>query len=69
LALGSITALFQGGRDRFFHKGANERWRGVFREGDLALHDAKVEALFSHACARWVEQGRLEAGDPRSMID
>jgi hypothetical protein len=64
--MGAINAMLQGGSDRFFHKGTNERWRRVFREEDLALYDAKVEAMFSPACARWVARGRLEAGDPRS---
>jgi aryl sulfotransferase len=67
--MGAGAAMFQGGGRTFFHRGTNERWRGVFREEDLALYEAKVEALFSLACARWVAQGRLKAGDPRSMID
>ncbi len=67
--MGAGAAMFQGGGRTFFYKGTNERWRGVFREEDLTLYEAKAEAMFSHACARWVAQGRLEAGDPRSMID
>jgi aryl sulfotransferase len=66
--MGAGTAMFQGGGRTFFHQGTNERWRGVFREGDLAFYDAKVEAMFSPACARWVEQGSLKAGDPRSTL-
>ena len=50
-----------GRRRRFFHKGTNGRWRGVFREEDLALYDAKVAAEFSPACARWVAHGRRAA--------
>ena len=67
--MGAGAAMFQGGGRRFFHKGTNDRWLGVFREEDLALYEAKVEALFSPACARWVARGRLEAGDPRSTLD
>ena len=54
--------LFQGGAGRFFHKGTNERWRGIFREDDLLLYDAKVRAKLSPACARWVAHGRLATG-------
>jgi aryl sulfotransferase len=67
--MGAAAAMFQGGSQTFFHKGTNERWQGVFREDDLTLYDAKVEAFFSPACAGWVARGRLEAGDPRSTRD
>ena len=60
--MGSRAALFQGGAGRFFHKGTNERWRGIFREDDLLLYDAKVRAKLSPACARWVAHGRLATG-------
>jgi aryl sulfotransferase len=65
--LGSIAAMLEGGGRTFFHMGMNERWR--LPRGGPRLYEAKVEAMFSPACARWVAQGRLEAGDPRSMID
>jgi aryl sulfotransferase len=69
ILMGKVASMFQGGGRTFFHKGTNERWRGVFREDDLGLYDAKVEAMFSAACARWVAQGRLSAPDPRSTPD
>ena len=56
--MGSVAASFRGGAARFFHEGTNGRWRGVFREEDLALYDAKVEAELPPACARWVAQVR-----------
>jgi aryl sulfotransferase len=52
------AALFREGGSRVFHKGTNERWRGVFGDDDLALYDAKVAAQLSPACARWVAHGR-----------
>ena len=58
---GSVAARFQGGGGRFFHKGTNGRWRGVFRDGDLALYDAKLGAELPPACARWVAHGRSGA--------
>ncbi len=60
--MGNMAAIFRGGGSRFFHKGTNERWRGVFRDDDLALYDAKVTAKLSPACARWVAKGRLATG-------
>ena len=35
--MGSGAGQFRGGADRFFHRGTNERWRGVFQNEDLAL--------------------------------
>ena len=54
----TATAFTQGSRG-FFFQGTNERWRGKFHDGDLALYDAKVEALLSPECALWVAQGQL----------
>lgn len=52
------------GSRTFFNKGTNGRWRGVFREEDLALYDAKVRSMLSPDCARWIAEGR-RGGDPR----
>jgi aryl sulfotransferase len=57
--MGKVATIFQGGSDRFFYKGTNERWRGVFDDEDLDLYDAKVKARFSPSCARWVASGRM----------
>jgi aryl sulfotransferase len=65
--MASMADTFQDGSRRFFHKGSNERWRGVFRDEDLAQYDAKVRALLAPECARWVARGRLETGEPRLM--
>ena len=67
--MGSVAESFTGGGRRFFHKGVNGRWRGVFRDEDLALYDAKVETMFSAACATWIARGRRKAGDPRLAPD
>ena len=45
------------GSDRFFNKGMNRRWKGVFRSDDLALYDAKVRSAFEPDLAHWVEHG------------
>jgi aryl sulfotransferase len=57
--MGNVGTIFQEGSSRFFHKGTNERWRGVFLEDDLALYDAKVAAKLSPACARWLANGSV----------
>ena len=57
--------MWEGGANRFLHKGTNGRWRDVVAKEDLDLYDAKVKAEFSPALARWIENGRLIAGDPK----
>ena len=53
----SVASRIREGVGRFFHRGTNGRWRGVFREEDVALYEAKVAAGLSPACASWVAQG------------
>jgi aryl sulfotransferase len=67
--LPSAGLMFQGGGDRFLHKGTNRRWDGVVDAEDLALYDAKVKEMFSPALARWCEHGQLVAGNPREALD
>ena len=67
MIMGSLAARFQGGSQRFFFKGTIERWRGIGHDDDLALYEAKVQALLPPECARWVAQGGQHAGDPRLM--
>ena len=59
-------ALMSNVRNMF--EGGNDRWRGIFGEEDLALYDAKVEAMLSPRCAHWLAGGRLCAGDPRPAL-
>jgi hypothetical protein len=61
--MSAVAGLFLGGSQRFFLKGTNERWRGIFRDEDLALYDATVQAMLPPECAKWVASGRLESGD------
>ena len=56
--MGTVASIFQGGAARFFHRGTSARWRGIFREEDLALYEAKMGAEFPPDCARWVAGGR-----------
>jgi aryl sulfotransferase len=59
-----VSTILDGGMDRFFHRGEIGRWRGVFREEDLALYEAKLEATLPPACRQWLAEGRLRAGAP-----
>ena len=63
--MSSAAAIFRDGSRSFFFKGSNGRWRGVINEEDLALYEKKAEAMLAPACARWLAQGRAQAGDPR----
>ena len=45
------------GAQRFFHKGSNRRWEGIFRPLDLDLYDAKVGEAFTPELAGWIEHG------------
>jgi aryl sulfotransferase len=64
-----VMKTFEGGADRFFYKGENDRWRGVLSEDDLALYERKVKASLSPACATWLTHGRAGSGDPRDAPD
>jgi aryl sulfotransferase len=61
--MGSVAGIFQDGSSRFFHRGTNERWRGIFREEDLLLYEAKAAASLSPACRVWVANGWRRADD------
>ena len=61
--------LWEGGSGRFINKGTNGRWRDVFAKDDLDRYEAKVRSAFSPALARWIEHGRIVAGDPRDLPD
>jgi aryl sulfotransferase len=60
-----IGALFEGGADRFLYKGTNGRWRDVMSADDLALYDVAASRM-TPGLARWIEGGRLVAGDPQA---
>ena len=62
--MGSVAGSFRGGAARFFREGANGRWRGVFRDEDLAVYDALVAAALPPSCARWLARGRSGARPP-----
>jgi len=60
------TAFFEGGSHQFLFKGTNGRWREMMTEEDLVLYD-QVAARMTPGLARWIEHGRLGAGEPRDL--
>jgi aryl sulfotransferase len=54
----NVSQMFLDGKDRFFNKGENGRWRSLFRPEDLALYDAKLAATLPPACIAWLETGK-----------
>jgi aryl sulfotransferase len=60
--MGGMAQVFSGGAASFFHQGRNGRWRGVYRNEDLALYDAKVARSLDPAAARWLADGTPERG-------
>jgi aryl sulfotransferase len=58
--LGRMAGAFRDGGAGFIHKGANGRWRDLYRAEDLALFDAALERLPAD-CARWLTEGRIGA--------
>lgn len=61
--------VWEGGGQRFIHKGTNGRWQECCAKADLRRYDALVKQHFSPALAKWIESGRLIAGDPETSPD
>lgn len=59
-----VVNMFNDGKERFFNKGVDGRWRDIFASDDLATYESRLAATLPLACARWLEGGRRMA-DPR----
>lgn len=55
----TIAGALIGGAATFFHKGENDRWRGVLTNDDMAAYEARVRERFEPECAAWLRAGRL----------
>ena len=64
-----LERLLLDGHQNFFYKGTNSRWRDVLTDADLDLYKRKVEAELPPSLIRWLTEGRLVAGDPRTSAD
>jgi aryl sulfotransferase len=58
--LPEMDTAFEGGVDRFFHKGSNGRWHGVLTAEELELFDVAETRAFDDAARRWMRGGRRE---------
>ncbi|MGH6870065.1 MAG: sulfotransferase domain-containing protein [Rhizomicrobium sp.] len=67
--LPSLALVFQDAHNTFLNKGTNGRWRDVLTDDDVALYRRRAAEELSPALDRWLEDGRLKAGDPRTMED
>ena len=67
--MAGIERLMKNGHEDFLHRGTNNRWDGVLTERDLADYEHRMNAELSPALNRWLREGRLIAGDPRSAPD
>lgn len=51
--------LWQAGRDTFFHRGTNGRWKDVLSEEEIRRCDEIAGRRLSPDCARWLGTGEL----------
>ena len=64
-----LKQAFDRGADRFLNQGRSGRWRGILKPEDVARYDAIVRRSAPPGLARWLEGGRMNAGDPKSSRD
>lgn len=57
----SAAMIWEGGAERFFHKGTNGRWQGVLTDGDLELYDAACARTLTPELRQWLENGSRRA--------
>ncbi len=57
--------IFEGGADRFLHKGTNDRWRDVLTADDLALYDDVAQRTLTPELRRWLEAGAASGIAPK----
>ena len=50
-------ALWEGGAPSFFHRGTNDRWRGVLEEADIRAYEARALEELGPDCAHWLATG------------
>jgi hypothetical protein len=67
--LGGLKREFKDGHQTFLHSGTNRSWQGVLTEEDVKLYEAAADARLTPDLIRWLESGRLVAGDPKSLPD
>lgn len=63
--LPTASKFWDGGGQRFLHKGTNGRWRDVIPASELATYEARVLEEFPPELANWLLNGRLASCDPQ----
>jgi aryl sulfotransferase len=64
-----LKEVFDRGADRFISQGRSGRWREYLNLEDVARYEAIVRRASTPGLARWLENGRRVAGDPKSSCD
>lgn len=64
-----LRIMFDRGSDRFINQGRSGRWREHLLPEDVARYEAIVRRAASPGLARWLEAGRLGAGDVADLPD
>jgi aryl sulfotransferase len=62
-----IVKNFDGGAQRLFHQGNNERWKSAFREDDINLLDDKLKQSLPADYVKWIFKGRGSGIDPKAI--
>ena len=55
----TIARALIGGAETFFHKGENDRWRGILTDDDLATYEARTRLELEPECGQWLQAGSL----------
>ena len=64
-----LRNVFDHGADRFINKGRSGRWREYLNAGDIARYEEIVRRACTPGLGRWLEDGRIIAGDPKLSCD
>jgi aryl sulfotransferase len=51
--------IFEGGGEKFLHKGVNDRWRDVLSSDDIYHYEQVAYEKLGAECARWLSTGEL----------
>ena len=55
--------IWEGGAERFLHKGTNNRWREVLTADDIADYETRARTSLPQQCADWLVRGRAALED------
>ena len=64
-----LRTMFDRGADRFINQGRSGRWRDHLSPAEAQRYEAILRRAASPGLARWLEGGRVRAGDPAAAAD